>query len=114
TAQTSKTSVIADRRSGNQVQGVDIDISGDVEVQFSIIIVIAERAARVPVYAAAQTSRFPDLRERAVAIVPEQKIDTYVGDEDIHIALIVEIGCVRSAAPVGVNRACPGGDVFEA
>jgi hypothetical protein len=87
------------------------DIASDVEVEPSVAVVVAERAAGGPaVDGDARVRR--DIGE-AAALVAIQPVDSEVGDVQILIAVVVEVARAHALSPALVGDAGLGGDVTE-
>jgi hypothetical protein len=70
-------------------------------------------ASPVPVYGPIPSLRLKAIRDGMQDYELLQEIETDVGDEDIDVSVVVEVGCILSGTPIGVKQTRPGCDVFE-
>ena len=90
-----------------------VRVAGDEEVGPAVAVHVGDRRARVP--AERDDARLPRaLRERSVAMAPEQHVVGRRRHVEIGVAVTVEVGGNAALAAERQARARPGGDVHEA
>ena len=67
----------------------------------------------MPGHFAAQAHIATNLRERPVLVVVEEEIDTDVSDQDIRIAVVIEVGYCYARSPVVVRQTGAHTHLFE-
>src|SRR4029077_17890591 len=89
-----------------------IHIARDKQIRLSIAVVIDKTAARVPLVArSVQAGLLRYVSERAVAIVVVHRVLAPVGNEQIQVAVVVEIACATALAPACAGEAGLFGDI---
>ena len=84
---------------------IEVDVIGDKQVQFSISIVINERAAGVPAFSVSANAGFVgDVGKCAVAVVVVQNIFTEVADEQIVVPIIVVVADADALSPSVMDK----------
>src|SRR5262249_52178622 len=72
------------------VRKLPVAVVGQIEIQVAIVIIIEERAAGGPV-GPVDAGGLADVAERAVAIVEKQGVGTIVAEEEVGIAVVVDV-----------------------
>ena len=67
-----------------------VAVVGDVEVEVAVVVVVEERPARRPV-GPVDPGRLADVAERAVAVVQEEDVRAVVAEEDVGVAVVVDV-----------------------
>src|SRR5262249_46781305 len=70
---------------------VPVTVSGQVEIEVAVIVVIQEGATGGPA-GPVDPGRFTDIAKRAVAVIEEKHIRAVVAQEDVLVAVVVDIG----------------------
>src|SRR5208283_1203460 len=96
------------------VGGVELEIVGDEEVEVAVAVVVEKGATGAPTEGTSETAYCGLVPKRPVTLVVPQRVVAPGGDEEIDVAVVVDIAGADALAPVGVGDAGFGSDVLEA
>ena len=85
----------------------------DDQVEISVAVKVDEGATCAPALGREQTAFFGLVAERAIALIPVQNILSPLGDEQIGVAVIVDVTGADALSPAGAGDSRFFGDVFE-
>src|SRR6185437_15720153 len=97
------------------IAGVPGRIVADVEVEVAVVVEVGEGGRRRPVAVAAQPGARRDIPERAIALVAIERVGAPAGDEEVRVAIVVDVADGDAVAVAAGHPADPGGlrDVLE-
>src|SRR4051794_9128303 len=80
----------------------------------AVAVVVQKTAARAPtIFDACHACAFGDIREGAVSVVAVQDVAAEVGDEEVVVAVVVEVADAAGLAPAGMGQPGFSRDVGE-
>src|SRR5258706_5212678 len=92
---------------------IEVDIVNDYQVEISVAVIVDEGATCAPALIGEQTAFFGLVAKRAIPLIPVQDILSPLGDEDVGVAVIVDIPRADALAPSCTRDSRFFGDVFE-
>ncbi len=96
--------VLAAPRLGS-VGEIEVDIIGDKDIEIAVAIVIDKGAARTPSRAGdGQAGGLTDVREFSGAQIPVEDVVAVVGDEQIGMAVVIEVAHAGGLRPTGAGE----------
>src|SRR5262249_18646995 len=95
--------------------GAEVDVAPDVEIEFSVAIVVEENGAGMELagFEARDAGFCCDIGESAVAVVVVEQVGAELRDEEIGEAVVVVVAPDAAEAVVGAGDAGGVGDVGE-
>src|SRR5229473_2332985 len=92
---------------------IEVDIVNDYQVEISVAVIVDEGATCAPALGGEQTAFFGLVAKRAIPLIPVQDILSPLGDENVGVAVIIDVTRTNALAPSGTRDSRVFGDVFE-